>query len=111
MNSTWRKAAAKKKRAEKDSAVLRDDVRPRTADESSNGVAQLPPSRWAGEVDAGRDAAVGEAAVGEAAVGEAAVGKAAEDEDGGEGGGFGPGVSPMAAQHRPITNTLSPKNN
>ena len=106
MNSTWRKAAAKKKRAEKDSAVLRDDVRPRTADESSNGVAQLPPSRWAGEVDAGRDAAVGEAAVGEAA-----VGKAAEDEDGGEGGGFGPGVAPMAAQHRPITNTLSPKNN
>ena len=78
--STWRKAAAKTTKAENDSAVLRDAVTPRTVDESSSGMAKLPPSRRAGDFAGGE----GEA-------------------------GAGAGGSPIAAQHRPSTKMLRPK--
>ena len=93
--NTWRKAAAKTTKAENDSAVLRDAVRPRTVDESSSGMAKLPPSRRAG------DFAGGEGEEGAGAGTSLVVGSETGCED-----SLG---APMAVQHRPSTKMLRPK--
>jgi len=90
--STWRKAAAKTTKAENDSAVLRDAVTPRTVDESSSGMAKLPPSRRAGDFEEGGDEG-----------GALVVGSETGCED-----SLG---APMAVQHRPSTKMLRPQNN
>ena len=95
--STWRNAAAKTTKAENDSAVLRDAVRPRTVDESSSGMAKLPPSRRAGDFAGGEDEEGGDEG------GALVVGSETGCED-----SLG---APMAVQHRPSTKMLRPQNN